>query len=70
MRYAIGEIVLVVIGILIALSINNWNERMKNAETELLYYCRIYDDLKLDKELINEYVEKANRRIAKSKEPI
>jgi hypothetical protein len=26
-RYAIGEIVLVVIGILIALSINNWNER-------------------------------------------
>ena len=26
-RYAIGEIVLVVIGILIALQINNWNER-------------------------------------------
>jgi hypothetical protein len=31
MRYAIGEIILVVIGILIALSINNWNEsRIKN----------------------------------------
>ena len=28
-RYAIGEIVLVVIGILIALSINNWNEDRK-----------------------------------------
>ena len=27
MRYAIGEIVLVVIGILIALQINNWNEK-------------------------------------------
>ncbi|WP_229741447.1 DUF6090 family protein, partial [Planktosalinus lacus] len=26
-KYAIGEIVLVVIGILIALQINNWNER-------------------------------------------
>jgi len=26
MRYAIGEIVLVVIGILIALQINNWKE--------------------------------------------
>ena len=25
LKYAIGEIVLVVIGILIALSINNWN---------------------------------------------
>ena len=29
-RYAVGEIVLVVIGILIALSINNWNEEKKN----------------------------------------
>ena len=28
-RYAIGEIVLVVIGILIALQINNWNENKK-----------------------------------------
>ena len=31
MRYAIGEIVLVVIGILIALQINNWNEDKNNA---------------------------------------
>lgn len=30
LKYAIGEIVLVVIGILIALSINNWNENHKN----------------------------------------
>ena len=31
LKYAIGEIVLVVIGILIALSINNWNEtRLQN----------------------------------------
>ena len=29
LKYAIGEIVLVVIGILIALSINNWNEKQK-----------------------------------------
>ncbi len=27
LKYAIGEIILVVIGILIALSINNWNEK-------------------------------------------
>lgn len=31
-KYAIGEIVLVVIGILIALSINNWNENRKNTK--------------------------------------
>ena len=49
-RYAIGEIFLVVIGILIALQINNWNERKKSDEklnllldkvqNELLYYIK------------------------------
>jgi hypothetical protein len=35
LKYAIGEIVLVVIGILIALQINNWNERRKDRITTL-----------------------------------
>ena len=34
--YAIGEIVLVVIGILIALQINNWNESRKENEEEIV----------------------------------
>jgi hypothetical protein len=34
LKYAIGEIILVVIGILIALSINNWNEERKNRSRE------------------------------------
>ena len=34
LKYAIGEIVLVVIGILIALSINNWNENKKDRDIE------------------------------------
>ena len=36
--YAIGEIILVVIGILIALQINNWNEEKKNSRQGKLYY--------------------------------
>lgn len=37
LRYAIGEILLVVIGILIALSINNWNERrLENIQEQQL----------------------------------
>jgi hypothetical protein len=37
--YAIGEILLVVIGILIALQINNWNEdrKLRNQELEMLH---------------------------------
>jgi hypothetical protein len=47
-RYAIGEIVLVVIGILIALQINNWNERRKNNLKESLLVNNIVEDLRLD----------------------
>lgn len=34
LKYAVGEIVLVVIGILIALQINNWNETRKQDKAE------------------------------------
>jgi hypothetical protein len=36
LKYAIGEIILVVIGILIALQINNWNEKQKHIAQEQL----------------------------------
>jgi predicted transcriptional regulator len=36
-KYAIGEIILVVIGILIALQINNWNENRKTSNTQEKY---------------------------------
>ncbi|WP_282042690.1 DUF6090 family protein [Winogradskyella flava] len=43
LKYAIGEIVLVIIGILIALSINNWNtnRKLKSEEQNLLKDLRI-----------------------------
>ena len=44
-KYAIGEIVLVVIGILIALSINNWNETRKAKIRSIEYHERIAEDL-------------------------
>jgi len=43
--YAIGEIILVVIGILIALTLNNWNEKRKEKLTEIQLYKEIRDDL-------------------------
>ena len=48
MRYAIGEIVLVVVGILIALSINNWNEERIRDDLTRVYLKNVVDDLKGD----------------------
>jgi len=46
--YAIGEIALVVIGILIALQINNWNESKKDKLKEREFLNRLKDDLEFD----------------------
>lgn len=48
LKYAIGEIVLVVIGILIALQINNWNIKRLDHEKEMKYLYEINDNLKSD----------------------
>ena len=48
MRYAIGEIVLVVIGILIALQINNWNEARKDDHKKKEYVKMLINDLNED----------------------
>ena len=47
-KYAFGEIVLVVIGILIALSINNWNEKRKERIIERQSYENLITSLKKD----------------------
>ena len=49
-KYAVGEIVLVVIGILIALSINNWNENRKERRIETVILTNIRKDLIQTKE--------------------
>lgn len=46
--YAIGEIALVVIGILIALQVNNWNEKRLSINAEKSYILAIYHDLQND----------------------
>ena len=53
MRYAIGEIVLVVIGILIALSINNWNENRKDGIKEQFILKSLRVNLKENLKLLN-----------------
>ena len=54
-KYAIGEIVLVVIGILIALGINNWNENRKNKQAEKIVLNNILENLVTDSKQFNYY---------------
>ena len=46
--YAIGEIILVVIGILIALQINNWNENRKDRATEAVHLKELLVDFEIN----------------------
>jgi hypothetical protein len=58
LKYAIGEIFLVVIGILIALSINNWNEANKNAKREHAFLTNLQQDLRSDSLRLKEIKER------------
>ncbi|WP_445383032.1 DUF6090 family protein [Robiginitalea sp. IMCC43444] len=62
LKYAIGEIVLVVIGILIALGINNWNERNKLNQSIVEHLEILKKDLNEDqiqlRELKNSLTER------------
>ena len=46
--YAIGEILLVVVGILIALQINNWSEDQKKLEQQIIILQNIQEDILTD----------------------
>lgn len=54
--YAIGEIILVVIGILIALQINTWNTTRLNNNKEKEYLNNILEDVKAQQELVEDQV--------------
>jgi hypothetical protein len=61
--YAIGEIVLVVIGILIALQINIWSEENKDKRLEEYYYYKFLEDANQDQLLLEKLIAENNQRI-------
>ena len=56
LKYALGEIILVVIGILIALSINNWNQEKQQKKVLNNIYATIKSDLQQDIKNIGKIV--------------
>ena len=63
LRYAIGEILLVMIGILLALQVNNWNELRKQNIAETEFIEGVKKDLTQDKKYIELVLKQMEPRI-------
>jgi hypothetical protein len=55
-KYAVGEIVLVVIGILIALQINTWNQNRIDRNEEINIIAKLHKDFKENKKNIKVFI--------------
>lgn len=60
LAYAIGEIFLVVVGILVALQVNNWNEERKRKENFLATIEQIYNGLELESQELYSNIQGLN----------
>lgn len=65
--YALGEILLVVIGILIALQVNSWNENRKIANEEQAILVRLHEDLEFAKTQSERFILRENEDIDRLK---
>jgi hypothetical protein len=63
LKYAIGEIVLVVIGILIALQLNAWKEEIQAKEELKASMDSMLDDLAQDIEFYSAEIERIGKRV-------
>jgi len=66
LAYAIGEILLVVIGILIALQVNTWNEQRKDKIKSYSYLVRLNEDLDLVLADVDNSLKSAERKLKNS----
>ncbi|WP_228853531.1 hypothetical protein [Aegicerativicinus sediminis] len=64
--YAIGEILLVVIGIIIAVQIGNWNQSVQDKELLRISLDNLREDLELQKEIIDGQLANESEMIAKA----
>lgn len=63
LRYAIGEIILVVIGILVALQVNNWNEHRKEKAEEKKILLSLHNEISNNIEILKTVIDEKNKII-------
>ena len=66
LKYAIGEIVLVMIGILLALQVNNWNEQRKAKIKSYGYLQRLSEDIEIILEDVDNSIKGTGKNLNNS----
>ena len=61
LAYAVGEIFLVTIGILLAFQVNSWNTQQKKNKAKMISYANIKRQINNDKDVINGNIYYNNR---------
>ncbi|MAM28772.1 MAG: hypothetical protein CMC13_07085 [Flavobacteriaceae bacterium] len=59
-KYAFGEIILVMIGILLALQVNNWNNNRIEQNEEKEVIAKLHTDFKENKKVLKDYLIEVN----------
>lgn len=55
--YAVGEILLVMIGIVLAFQVDNWNDRRLKRKSEQIIYQNIFEQLQTDREALSQEMQ-------------
>ena len=63
LRYAFGEVILVVVGILIALQVNNWNEYRKEKVEEKKILLSLHNEISNNLESLQVVIDEKNKII-------
>jgi hypothetical protein len=67
LKYAIGEVLLVVVGILIALQVNNWNEERIEQKQIREFVVSLVGDIERDFEMLDPVAQQIQNQVEKSK---
>jgi hypothetical protein len=68
LKYAIGEILLIVVGVLIAISVSDWSKNSNNRITEQRLLSGLEQGILKDKNIIEDELVKTNQAIVKLKQ--